>query len=113
MSTGGTTLILSCTLLLKGMKASIGWATPLLLPLEPPLLAPPLPHMCSPIMEISTWLPQSEHLIVGIKTDSLSAPAIFLGSVGSTPIWSLVSVYSDTTNMIIGDMWKRNGVLLS
>lgn len=85
VSTGGTTLILSCTLLLKGMNASIDWATPLLLPLAVPPPPPPSPpQMCSPIMEISTWLPQSEHFIVGMKVDSLGAPAILLGGFGST-----------------------------
>lgn len=28
--------------------------------------------MCSPIMEISTWEPHCEHLIVGRKADSLA-----------------------------------------
>lgn len=91
VSTGGTTLILSCTLLLNGMNWSIEPPPALGLGLGPALappaaLLPPAlsPHMCSPIMEISTWFPHDEHFIVGMKVDSLGAPAILLVGVEST-----------------------------
>ncbi|ROV98629.1 hypothetical protein VSDG_04357 [Cytospora chrysosperma] len=64
-------------------------------------------------MEISTWFPQSEHFIVGMKVDSLGAPAILLGGSGSTLMWNLGVVYSDTTGMFIGEIWRRNGIRLS
>lgn len=73
VSTGGT-LILSCMPLYNGVNASMDVAG---LRAAPP---PPLalfPQTWSPIMDNSTCCPHDEHFIVGMKLDSLGAPAIF------------------------------------